>query len=351
MVSVKQRIANIEQRQSAISHDLQQFLDLVWSHRKSHIDGTYSADNVSVYKLYARLAKSVGIGTPEMIAFLTRVVAMPQLPEIQCSVNNRRDQLGKYLALNFHATRAPSGFTQLTRQNFLRLSQRAQRDATLCRALSRTFYHFRRNRVKSVERVYLHTKPMQAIDVMNHVLTQMVLRPAAHPGLSNAKVAAPSQRSRFDTIVIYLTSANARDTALTEIAAYQQAGNRHRFSHGVTRTTRMVSEHNQTELVGVSVGAEPPARLLRRDQELFIVPGGTSFGTYRSELISLALEKSLAKNESKSQFVRRAANYFEAAGINPADPHMHENPSELKYRARVTRQQLLNKVDPTMSIF
>lgn len=350
VVNVRQRIADIESKRNAMSDDLKRLVDLVWSHRKDHTTGTYSAKNVDVYGLYTRAHKITGISNAHMTAFLVRILAMNQLPEIQCSPVKKSDKLGRHLAKKFNAMRAPSGFALLGRQNFINLYNAALKHKNLCKALSNTFYHFRRNLNNSTERVYLHTKPLEAINVMNFVLTQMVLRPNAHPGLSNAKVAAPNPEARFDTIVIYLSDAAALNTALSEIATYQQGGNRHRFDHGVPRSIKEVRNHNGIELIGVGTGAEPPVALNRNKQDLLLEPGFSSFGSYRSELIEFALENTLRRNEGKPQFINRVADYFKAAGIDPREPHAHTNPPELIYRANQTLSQLEKGLEPTWKI-
>jgi len=353
MVNVRSRVAAIESQQSAMSHDLKQFLDLVWSHRKRHSDNSYLARNASAYRLYTRRHKTKGIGSAEMIRFLGDILPMPQLPEIQCSIRDPNDELGQYLKTEFNATRAASGFTSLSRGEFTNLHQAATYDAELCNELARTFYHFRRVRRTTKERIYLHTKPLEAITVMDFVLRQMILQPNAHPGLNNAKVAAPNRYARFDTIVMYFSDAAAINTALSAIATYQQTGgNRQRFDHGTTRGTEMITKHNGIELVGVGTGAEPPVKLAKPQgsSDLVLVPGSSSFGAYRSKLIDFALKKTLQKGEGKDQFINRVADYFHAAGIDPKQPQTHENPPELKYRARVTLQQLRNGIEPTMKI-
>lgn len=350
MVDVRQRINAIEQRQVGMSHDLQRFVDLVWSHRKNNVTGTYSAKNVKAYRLYTRSHKTPGIGSADMIQFFQTLRTFPQVPEIQCSVTNPKDSLGKYLRNYFNAKRAASGFAELAATDFQDLCDEVQTEPQLCKALSRTFYHFRRFRGKAMERIYLHTKPREAANVMGHVLRQMVRRPNAHPGLSNAKTSAPSSSARYDSIVIYLQNTQALDAALTEIANYQQAGNRHRFEHGSSRTTRVINSHGGIELVGVSTGAEPPVKIIPHNDDLVLHPGGSSFGSYRSLLIDFALKNTLAKNEDKPQFVLRVVNYFRAAGIDPKAPEGHSNSAELHYLARKTLQQLKSGQEPTHKI-
>jgi len=350
MVNVRNRVAAIEQRQNAMSDDLKRFLDLAWSHRKDNVNNTYSAGNLDAYGLYIRAQQTPGFGSADLIQFLQGVMAMPQLPEIQCVPDDPNDALGDYLRRRCNATSALSGFAALNHLGYQKLLARAQANDSLCKALSRTFYHFRRNRHKSSDRIYLHTKPREALRVISHIVQHMLLQPLAHPGISNAKTAAPSRESRHDTIVIYLNDTAALNLALDEIARYQQNGNRQRFSHGTSRMTKHITEHNGVELVGVGTGAEPPVGLYRRGNDLLPVPGGSSFGSFRSKLIEYAMENTLDAHEGKPQFINRVANYFRAAGIDPTAPHSHSNAPELSYRARKTVEQLRNGVEPSFKI-
>lgn len=351
MVNVRARVAAWEQRQPQLSDDLQRFLDLVWSHRKDQSTGTYAAENADVYGLYARAHRSFGVGPTAMIGFLNGLLRMPQLPEIQCDPEDQDDALGDFLWTYFNAQKAQSGFASLDRQNFTDLVNLARNNRPdVCSALAQTFYHFRRNLTHSADRIYLHVKPLQAIRVMEFIVTQMVCRPVVHPGLSNAKVGAPGAESRFDTIVIYLANATAVAKALDEIAAYQHAGNHVRFEHGTTRSTKLITNHKGIELIGVGTGAEPPVALYRHNQHLVTIPGASSFGSFRSKLIQFALANTMQRGQGKADFVNRVVGYFKSVGINPRQPHTHGIQSELRHRARVTLQQLQNGIEPTWKV-
>ncbi len=185
---------------------------------------------------------------------------------------------------------------------------------------------------------------------MEFVVTQMVCRPVVHPGLSNAKVGAPGAESRFDTIVIYLADAAAVEKALDEISAYQHSGNRVRFEHGTTRSTKLITNRKGIELVGVGTGAEPPVALYQHNQNLVMIPGASSFGSFRSTLIQFALANTLQRGQGKPEFVNRVVSYFKSVGIDPRQPHTHSIQSELQHRARVTLQQLRNGIEPTWKV-
>jgi hypothetical protein len=350
MVNVRNRVAAWEQRQAPLSDELQSFLDLVWSHRKDQSTGTYAATNADVYGLYTRAQRNFGVGQAAMIGFLNGILRMPELPEIQCDLEDEDDALGDFLWTYFNATKADSGFALLDRQNFSNLVNLARTHSDVCSALAQTFYHFRRNLTPSADRIYLHAKPLHAIRVMEFIVTQMVCRPDVHPGLSNAKVGAPGAESRFDTIVIYLANATAVAKALDEIAAYQHAGSRVWFEPGTTRSTKLITNHKGIELTGVGIGAEPPVALYQHNKDIVTIPGASSFGSFRSKLIQFALANTLQSGQGKVEFVNRVIGYFNSVGINPRQPHTHGIQSELRYRAKVTLQQLRNGIEPTWKV-
>ena len=356
MTGVKGRIAQWEARgKSRFTDDLKRFLDLAWSSRKSHVNGTYAAENTDIYALYARIGRTVGIGPAAVVKFLERLITFPILPEIQCSIDKSSDSLGKYLKKYFSATRAASGFTQLSRQNWQRLAVRAKADSERarplrCPLLSRTFYHFRRSAAKSSHRVYLHVRPVQAINVMDYIVRDLVMKPVDHPGLTNAKVGAPDVEARSDTIVIYVSDEAEVQRVLTKIAAYQRGGKQSYFEHGTTRGTKHITDHKGVPLVGVGVGAEPPVALRRVGDYLVTIPYPSSFGSFRSELITHAVENTLDSGEGKAEFLDRVETYFRAAGIDPGRPHEHGMATELQHRATVTLRQLRNGEDPTWKI-
>jgi hypothetical protein len=360
MVDVRNTIAGWEKKQAPLSDDLQRFLDLVWSHRKRQDKpdpkkpgfwpGSYKAENADVYGLYARIHRNFWIGPAAMIGFLNGILSMTQLPELQCDPEDDTDALGHCLGTYFNAQRAPSGFASLDRQNFTKLVNVAGDDQGVRDALAKTFYHFRRNLADCADRIYLHVKPSQAITVMQYICKNMLHRPDVHPGLSNAKVGAPGPESRFDTIVIYLANATAVTKALDKIAGYQHEGKRVFFEPGTTRTTKLITNHKGIELVGVGTGAEPPVALRQHNQNLLMLPGSSSFGSFRSELIQFALANTMQHGEGKTEFVNRVVGYFKFVGINPQQPHTHGIQSELQQRARATLRQLRGGIEPTWKV-
>ncbi len=351
MVNVRERIAAFEQKQARLSDDLQRFLDLVWTHRKDQASGTYAAANADVYGLYARASRNFHTSPAAMIPFLEQILRLPQLPEIQCDPDDDQDALGDFLSLYFNAHAAQSGFAELDRNNFTALVNLAKSNRPdVCNVLANTFYHFRRNLSPSTERIYLHTKPHQAIHVIQYVVTQMLRRPDRHPGLSNAKVGAPGAESRFDTIVVYLADSNAVAKVLDAIAAYQHAGNYAKFEHGTTRSTKLITDHKGYKLIGVGTGAEPPVALYRHGDDLVTIPGSSSFGSFRSKLIQFALANTMQKGEGKAEFVTRAVGYFRSAGIDPRQPHAHGKQAELRRRAGIILQQLQDGIAPTWKV-
>jgi hypothetical protein len=89
---------------------------------------------------------------------------------------------------------------------------------------------------------------------------------------------------------------------------------------GVPRTVRQIDD-----LVGVGTGAEPPVGLKGDGTYLIMRRSSSSFGTYRQQLIELALTYTLHNGQSKDQFIQRVVRYFHMAGIDPAHPDRHVN--------------------------
>lgn len=354
MANVGDRIAALNAQQPALSQELKEFLDIVWSHRVAQATRTTarheSADQVDVYNLYARISTH-RVGLHQVRPFLQGLLTLPQLPEIQCVPTDDPDVdvLGNRLWEEYEATPAPSGFAQLAPDHFAELVADAQHDDDLARRLGDTFFHFRRARSHCSDRIYLHVQPLQMLAVMREVVTTLVRDPVRHPGVSNAKVGVPGGFERADSIVIYLNDAAAQRQALDAIAAYQRQGdNRARFAPGHTRGTQGIDQHNGVALVGVSVGAEPPMDVVlrRHGHDFSLRPGVSSFGTFRATLIKCALVRTMAHGEDKAQFVRRTLDYFQRSGIDPRLPHQHGLPPQARARARALVRQVRQGLDP-----
>ncbi len=344
---IRDKIAAFETNGPALSADLARFLDLAWSHRKNTRDGTYAAKNSDVYGLYTRSGR--GTAPPEAItAFLREIQQFPVLPEIQCSP---KDWLGYHLVKDYKGKQLPSGFMGVPRDGFGKMTTATQTNKVLRDQLGNTFYHFRRGGARSMERLYLHVHPLRATKVIRYIVDNMVLRPVAHPGMTNAKTGAPGRETRFDTLVLYFSSVPALEKGLEEIAKYQSTGNnRSLFEAGTTRATKEITEHKGIKLTGIGTGAEPPVAVQQHQGKIVLLPQSSSFGSFRSTLISFALEKTLAANEAKPKFVERVIRYFRAAGIDPKKPHAHGMAVELQHRAQVTLKQLQAGKEPTWGI-
>ena len=324
------------------SDDLQRMLDLVWSHRVSHKNKTISGANADVYALYNRIFKNWSYTPGGMMGFLQGLTAIQIPVEVQCRIaaipgKDKEDELGRTLRRYFGATRAASGFAQMSPGNFRVLVQFLQTDQNghLMSLLAPTFFHYRRTQAKSEWRIYLHVNSEYRPAVMRWVLANIWRR----AGCSNAKVGGPAPESRADNIVIYLRDQASTDVALQAIRSYQtREDDRKQFEHGVPRTVREVPG-----LVGVGTGAEPPVGIERAGGKLLLRNIAASFGSYRQALIDLALEVTLKKNEGKDVFIRRVVAYFRMAGIDPAHPDRHVNIENLIAVAEYIEWCIVNK--------
>jgi hypothetical protein len=173
--------------------------------------------------------------------------------------------------------------------------------------VANTFYFFNRpGRTESTERVYLNVHPAFALEVLNFVVSKMVLNAARYPGIQAAKVAGPGRGGR-DMIVIYLS--RGLDDVLGAIADYQAtAQKRAHFNFGTTRLAREILRHRDRELVGVGYGIEPA----KAGQQ------PVSFGKSRTNVIYKVLSevctdtsvRGAAAMLQKQQFVVAVENAF-----------------------------------------
>jgi hypothetical protein len=174
-------------------------------------------------------------------------------------------------------------------------------------AVANMFYWFNRpGRTGSTERVYLNVKPGHALEVLNYVVSNMVLNPARYPGVQAAKVAGPGRGGR-DMIVIYIS--RGLDDVLGAIADYQAtAPKRAHFNFGTTRLAREIHSFRDRDLVGVGYGLEPAKEGERP----------VSFGKSRTNVIYKVLTqictdpsaRGAAAMLQKQQFVVAVQNAF-----------------------------------------
>lgn len=345
MATVNHLIQAFEQRTHACSADLQRYLDLVWSHRKDQRTGTVAAGHADVYGLYGRIATHPG-SIADLCSFLDQLPGLAHLPEFQCTL---QDDMGVFLRDTYGATPTASGFMTMPAHELANLAADARQHDDLARFMAGSFCHFRRNLAAASDRIYLRLKPRAGLTVMRHIIATMLLQPLVHPGLSNAKVAAPGGEDRADGIVMYLANPAAVTTALREIARFQAlAGNRALFEQGSTRGTQAITEFGGTALVGVSTGAEPPFDVVIHQGRRFYVDQASSFGSFRAKLIDFALTQTLQAGGGKDRFVALALRYFSDAGIDPRQPHMHGSTPQTRRRIRdlANRMQARGGVAP-----
>lgn len=321
--------------QDRISDDLQRLLDLCWTHRvrhKSRGRKSIKARNLDVYALYNRIFPNLTFGHGHMSAFLDGLTQIAHPVEVQCSIANRagegsEDTLGLMLRGFFGARRAASGFAELRAPAFRQLAEfvRENPNSPLLEELGRTFFHYRSHRAPASFRLYLNLHETGRAQVMNWVVGNIL----ALPGCSNAKVGPPGQEVRADVVVMYFADQPTVDDAVRLLREFQRGRHRECFQHGIPRMLQAIEG-----LRGVGFGAEPPVALQETDDMLVMRARASSFGTYRSQLIEMALEYTLYEDEGKPEFIDRVVEYFRSAGISPAHPERHVNIQRLIARTR-----------------
>jgi hypothetical protein len=174
--------------------------------------------------------------------------------------------------------------------------------------LERTFFRFERAGAdlgEVGERVYLNVASDHATDAMRAVVRDIVDRPTEFPGVGMAKLTGPAAVGRrADAIVIYAKDAAAAERVMGRIRGYH-ATNPQWFKAGTPRMTEQVLE-------GVSLGSEPLGS-----------GGRISFGQLRSEVIQRALARSVARGDTKEQFMQEVLEALRRAGVDPDRPHLN----------------------------
>jgi len=318
-----------QQARERLSDDLQRVLDLTWSHRLDHKTNSIAAGNANVYVLYNRILNNWTYAPAGMFTFLERLSMIGRDVEVQCSIGTGgntqgEDELGMILRFYFGARRAASGFALVNPATFQRIIQamRGDPNSRLLELMAQSFFHYRRTLAPCSWRIYLNVQPAERATVMRWVVNTVL----PGRGCSNAKVGGPGRELRADSIVIYLDDQRAIDLALGGLRAYQSgAADQNRFVLGVPRMVKEIPG-----LRGVGVGAEPPVALASDRGRLLMFTGSSSFGTYRQQLIELALAYTLYQGEGREAFGRRVVDYFDAAGIDPAHPERHVDPARLR---------------------
>ncbi len=189
------------------------------------------------------------------------------------------------------------------------------------------FFHYRKSRSAAVYRIYINTTPASRGALFRGILCDYGVWDVN--GLSNAKLSSPDD-PRADAIIIYLRTEKATELALARIAQYHKA-NKGDFC-GILPKLVEHAKSGTYRMDGVGVAMEPPGfRLVSTGGNLYHIKTGQSFGSYRAELIYMALERTRLKVENQSErqrktaFKNRVEKYFRHAGIDPDHP-AHQSP-------------------------
>lgn len=167
------------------------------------------------------------------------------------------------------------------------------------------FYHIEPNKCNYgaiKKRIYIHTKEPTVKGML--VLAAIVHMLETCDGLEKVKIAGPGEKSRLDTIVVYLQD---KPTAINAVlVALQNPALADCFEAGLPLG---VDEKS----VGVGVADEPPAIGVTRKGE----ESEQSFGWFYSGTLLVAL---VSTPNSKIAFMESVLNLFELAKIDPKNP-------------------------------
>jgi hypothetical protein len=171
-------------------------------------------------------------------------------------------------------------------------------------------------------RIYINTQPAARGSVFLAILRDHGLWKIN--GLSNAKLAGPDD-PRADAIVIYLDTEDSMKAGLACIAEHHKT-NRGDYKLILPKLITPATS-GAYQLGGVGVAMEPPDfRLVSTGGKYYRRQVEQSFGSYRSELIFMALERTRqtvagqSEQQRKTAFKNRVEKYFRRAGIDPDQP-------------------------------
>jgi HopA1 effector protein family len=192
--------------------------------------------------------------------------------------------------------------------------------------IGKSFVHFAApHDVTTKHRVYLNVRHPHR----GEVFRRLVVAIWDVKGLASAKVSGPLDRSRADSVVVYLSDEAGRADALRRM---RPVYDRHRNHFGAATPKLTVPIEG---MPGVSTGMEPPSLgLVRSGGKYYGQKTRQSFGFYRASLIFMALDRThfvwegQSDAEREEAFRRRAVKYFRQAGIDPDRPAEQYAPGE-----------------------
>jgi hypothetical protein len=188
-----------------------------------------------------------------------------------------------------------------------------------------SFVHFRKapHDIETKHRIYLNVNRANLGCAFRTLATDIW----DERSLTSAKVSGPLGASRADSVVIYLSDDGSQENVLRRIRAYYER-NRSHFGRATPKLTAPVEG-----MPGVALAMEPPSlTLVRSGGQYYGEPVAQSFGFYRASLIFMALDRThftwpnQQEEDRCRSFKRRAAKYFQHAGIDPDRPAEQKEP-------------------------
>lgn len=194
--------------------------------------------------------------------------------------------------------------------------------------LGNTFFHYRKRKSETVYRIYINAQ----LATRGQLFREIVVELWKVDGLNNAKVSTVDGRA--DSIVIYMETEESIQKALGSICAYHKV--HPNLFGGALPKLVVPAEVDGYQMRGVGRAMEPPGfMLISTGGAFYRRKKGQSFGSYRAQLIFMALERTRQKVEGQSEedrkaaFKRRADKYFRRAGIDPDRPADQATPEDL----------------------
>ncbi|MEM9221834.1 MAG: hypothetical protein AAGB11_05475 [Pseudomonadota bacterium] len=231
----------------------------------------------------------------------------------------------------------PSSRLKIQGNEYVSTNNASRADVIMMRFedLSDAWFHFKKSNQVGTHRIYLNIKEAARL----RAFASIARRVWDLSGFATSKVAGPGE-TRADTAVFYFCGRQSRDAALDLITAYVRRHPNY-FNVEVPKLTQKVRG-----IQGVSTADEPPMKQLIefKNNNGEIVFGersvNQSFGSYRSHLMYMALEKtygncrySLFPGSYYREFKKQVERYFMAGGINPNCPS--ENSVEARQKVPI----------------
>lgn len=269
-----------------------------------------------VYQLYNREDAGGGavVSTDEaVLKFLNELAGMEDVigrgPGVQIGNEIQQMPIGQLASMYRSAAQAAS--TQEAARSKVQIMNLAE-----ALKLGGCFIHYKGFNNNAVDRIYINAARENRATVFGWLMFQMIsAQPVA--GFCSAKLAAPNDNGRADTILLYMNGEAAAQQAIALLQHYQNdMGFRGHFRAASPRLTTPVQG-----LIGVSRAQEPPPFYIYKDASDFKVEYcRQSFGCYRATLIVEALY--CACNGTFNDFKVSVGGLFFAGGIDVNQPSL-----------------------------